>query len=105
MVNAAGKFTFLDFEGLRNTGRKQHTSSAQSSLHVIFSTKVPFANIGLPFQPRFRTVRTIKRSEDKIIAWVPMPALCLVSWLYDWMSGRAAVAPVFLWTFGGKSRY
>ncbi|CAK9054933.1 unnamed protein product [Durusdinium trenchii] len=25
---------------------------------------VPFANIGLPLQPRFRTVRTIKRSED-----------------------------------------
>lgn len=42
--------TFLDFEGLR--------------------TKVPFANIGLPLQPRFRTVRTIKRSEDEIIAWV-----------------------------------
>eukprot|EP00434_Breviolum_minutum_P009963 symbB.v1.2.008783.t1/scaffold514.1/size193457/9 len=31
---------------------------------------VPFANIGLPLQPRFRTVRTIKRSEDEIIAWV-----------------------------------
>ena len=44
--------------------------SAQSSFHVIFSTKVPFANIGLPLQPRFRTVRTIKRSEDEIIAWV-----------------------------------
>ena len=103
MVNAAGKFTFSDFEGLRNTGRKQHTSSAQSSLHVIFSTKVPFANIGLPLLPRFRTVRTIKRSEDEIIAWVPMPALCLVSWLDDWMSGRAATfAPVFLWTFGAK---
>ena len=26
--------------------------------------QVPFANIGLPLQPRFRTVRTIKRSED-----------------------------------------
>lgn len=27
---------------------------------------------------------------------VPMLALCLVSWLFDsWMSGRAAVAPVF----------
>ena len=34
---------------------------------------------------------------------VPMPALCLVSWLDDWMSGRAATfAPVFLWTFGAK---
>ena len=28
--------------------------------------QVPFANIGLPLQPRFRTVRTIKRSEDAL---------------------------------------
>jgi hypothetical protein len=31
---------------------------------------VPFANIGLPLQPRFRTVRSILRSSDEIIAWV-----------------------------------
>ena len=28
------------------------------------SAQVPFANIGLPLQPRFRTVRSIKRSQD-----------------------------------------
>eukprot|EP00439_Symbiodinium_sp_Y106_P081712 s190_g20.t2 len=31
---------------------------------------VPFAGVGLPLQPRFRTVRSIQRSKDEIIAWV-----------------------------------
>ena len=46
------------FQSSSPTGRPSISPSTS------FGTEVPFAGVGLPLQPRFRTVRSIQRSKD-----------------------------------------
>ncbi|CAE7333136.1 unnamed protein product, partial [Symbiodinium sp. KB8] len=74
-THAEGSLSFLGPKGSSSAAELRHLPLEEIRSRCPEEVEdsrmyVPFANIGLPLQPRFRTVRSIKRSEDEIIAWV-----------------------------------